>query len=954
KPKGAMVEHLGMQNHMQAKVCDLNIASKTIVAQNASHTFDISVWQMFVALIKGGKTVIFDNELVLNHTKLLEEVVGEVVTLLEVVPSYLSVILGELETVSSALPVEYLLVTGEEIKVELVNRWFRKYPQIKMVNAYGPTEASDDITHYIMEKSLEAGQLSVPIGKPLQNFDIYIVDKYMKLLPVGIKGELCVAGDGVGRGYLNNPEQTAKSFVKDGWQSIIGSRQEKKLTNKENTSSIRYPVSSIRIPNNYLYRTGDLAQWYPDGNVQFLGRLDYQVKVRGFRIELGEIERRLLTHGETKEAVVLANEDNTGEKYLCAYVVVTPNSQATQQLKDYLSRYLPNYMIPSFFIELEQIPLTANGKIDRKALTKLEISNRNAQTGQKETGDMAGDYTPPRNEIEHKLVPIWAEVLYDTPGKKISIDDDFFRLGGHSLKAAVLISKIHKELESKIPLTQLFKTPTIRGLAQLIQQAARDKYYSVEPVEKKDYYPMSPAQKRIYILQQIEIQSTAYNMPELITLDDITGIDLGILEKNFEKIIARHESLRTSFQMLGETPVQVVHNHREIKLSIENYNDILRDNESETQLLGTSHKPGSTLNRLIRPFDLGRAPLLRAVLIKEAAADGKNSSKLFVDMHHIISDGLSIGILQREFMELYKGGELPPLRLQYKEYAEWQNSSRQKRATNRQKEYWLAKFVNEIPVLELPTDYTRPSMQSFDGNMVIFGIGAVETACIIEMGNAEGTTLFVTLLTLFYVLMAKLSAQEDIVVGTPVAGRRHADLDKIIGMFVNTLALRNYPHAGKQFNTFLREVKDETVTALENQEYPFEELVENVAVTRDAGRNPLFDVMCSLQTRNNTEENKTHSHSGQKNTSSTGKIAREQGQPGESYEMEYEHTISKFDLSMEAAETSEGLNFNIEYCTKLFKRETIERFVGYFKRIVEAVNRNPFQEINSIDILTEE
>ncbi|MCP4149651.1 MAG: amino acid adenylation domain-containing protein, partial [bacterium] len=493
KPKGAMVEHLGMQNHMQAKVRDLKLTEKSIVAQNASHTFDISVWQLFVALLNGGKTVIFENELVLNHTQFLTEIIKEKITILEVVPSYLSVILEEIETTSPELPVKYLLVTGEEVKVNLVNRWFNKYPQIKMVNAYGPTEASDDITHYIMDKPLKAGQQRVPIGKPLQNLDIYIVDKTMKLLPVGIKGELCVAGDGVGRGYLKDEKRTREVFTQDPFKEKKGIR---------------------------LYKTGDLARWYPDGTIEFLGRIDYQVKIRGYRIELGEIERRLLTHPQLKETVVLARVSKNGDKFLCAYYVSgiikdepgapLPEQELLPGIKDLLAQNLPNYMIPAHFIQLEKMPLTPNGKTDRKTLSQYPVSNIQTQT-----------HIAPRNKIDEKMVKVWADIL-GIPKEEIGIDGDFFQLGGHSLRATIMSARIHKEFNVKLPLTEIFKNSTIRTLSDTIKECAPDKYVTIENAEKKDYYIASAAQKRLYVLQQMELENTAYNMPQIIPLADDT------------------------------------------------------------------------------------------------------------------------------------------------------------------------------------------------------------------------------------------------------------------------------------------------------------------------------------------------------------------------------------------------------------------------------------------------
>ncbi len=665
------------------------------------------------------------------------------------------------------------------------------------------------------------------------------------------------------------------------------------------------------MTNDCFYRTGDLARWLVDGNIEFLGRRDHQVKIRGFRIELGEIESQLLKHSEIKEAVVLYKTDKSGDKYLCAYIVSSKQGLELE-LKNYLSHFMPDYMIPSYFVQIEKIPLNPNGKIDRNALPEPE------------TGQTCENYIAPRHEIERKLVDIWAEVLgrdawhASQLRESISINDHFFDLGGHSLKATLMTAKIYKQLNINILLAEVFKTPTIRGLARHIKEVAPGKYEAVKPVEKKEYYELSSAQKRLYILQQMDLDSTAYNMPQSIPLAEEP--DRERMEKVFIKLIERHESLRTSFFLLGEEPVQRI--YREVKFEIRR---MAAAEEAEER-------------KFVRPFDLSQPPLLRVGLIKP----GENQHILMVDMHHIVTDGISQTILQKEFITLTSepGKDLPALRLQYKDYARWLNSRQQQELMKKQESYWVRFFslTGELPVLNLPTDYPRPLIQSFEGCSVDFVFTHQEAQILTDTAKKAGATLYMVILSVYTILLAKLSGQEDIIVGTPIAARRHADLEGIIGMFVNTLAMRNYLIGHKTFKEFLIEVKNRTLEAYENQEYPFEELVEKVSPRRDTSRNPIFDVVFNLLNEAEYSENNEVPGIG----------------PDQSYIHRPLPGTSKFDLTLTAIEIEKGLIFNFQYCTKLFKPGTIERFIGYFKKVVSTLQENPEVTLSRIEIISAE
>jgi amino acid adenylation domain-containing protein len=608
-------------------------------------------------------------------------------------------------------------------------------------------------------------------------------------------------------------------------------------------------------------------------------------------------------------------------------------------------------MIPSYFVRLEKIPLTPNGKVDRRALPK--------------PGLKAGEsYTAPGNEIEKKLVDIWSEVL-EIEKENIGINDNFFQLGGHSLKATVMVSKMHRVFDVKLPLVEIFRMPRIKDLATYIKMAIQDKYYDIEAVEEKEYYPLSSAQNRLYILQRMIPGSITYNMPEIIPLPK--EFELGKIDETFNKLIKRHESLRTSFHLVNDMSVQVI--HEEVEFKIDYYNLTTEDTagtERESyNLQNTKYKQNlasplaqtrntnTIIKYFIQPFDLSQAPLLRVGLIRllptpsalRSHPSQEGRSILMVDMHHIISDGVSHEILVKDFLVLHQGEELPPLRVQYKDFSEWQDGEKEEENFKKQEEYWLKEFAGEIPVLELPTDYPRPAEQSFEGDSVNFEISTEETQTLNTLALTGGSTLFMVLVAVFNILLSKLSGQEEIIIGAPIAGRRHADLEKIIGMFVNTLSLRNYPAGDRTFRNFLEDIKERLLLVFENQEFPFEELVDKLSVKRDIARNPLFDFMFVLQNMNTGAEVQVEET----------EIENSQlFQPDSSNEYENIFQTAKFDLTLTAVERGRRLFFSIQYCTKLFKKETIERFIVYFKKIVSIVMIEPGIMISDIEIISEE
>ena len=897
KPKGVLVEHHSAVNVVIWFGRKYRLRSGINVLQISDYISDASVNQVFGTLLHGAVVHEISKSLMIDIDELRKYIDTRQVHVINFVPIFLKQLLDCGPKLKSLQNV----ISGAEVlndidKDRIIDKGYELY------NQYGPTETTIDAL------ACKCSRRRVNLGTPIANARCYIIDMNTNLSPIGVAGELYIGGEGVSRGYLNNPLLTAEKFV-------------------------YLPI----LPGTRLYRSGDLVRWLSGGEIEFLGRIDEQVKIKGFRIELGDIRSQLLATCYIKEAAVVAGNstdycangeseetsEETGEKYICAYIV-SDSPVNLVELKNYLSQRLPSFMLPNYFVQLDKIPLTTFGKLDRKSLPKPEDRLDN-------------NYVLPKGEIEEKLVDIWTDIL----GRKKEIigrDSNFFELGGHSLKATLLVSRIHKIFAVKLPLQQVFTTPILKELARYIRDASEEDFRAVEPAEKKNYYAISSAQERLYVLYKMDETSTAYSMLAVMILEGI--LDIERFERAFIKLIQRHESLRTSFLLVGGSPVQKLNDNVEFKITY-------KDSTVEEQRLMGRIKSGTEgddpdlfnsfmdietmIKEFVRPFDLAKAPLLRVELIKIE----DNRYMLMVDMHHIISDGISVERLVIEFMAMYGGRELPALKLQYKDYAQWQENMWPQHAENlkKQEEFWKKQFAGEIPILNLPFDYPRPKIFNFEGGQKHFKITREQTQTLQKLALREGITLYMVLLTVVYIFLAKISGQEDIVIGTPIAGRRHADLQHIIGMFVNTMAIRGYPHGRIMIKDFLMEIKQITLEAFENQDYHFEELVDQLAIARDVGRNPLFDVMFTLQNLEIPEI----------------ELPQLKLTP-----YPFERGTSLFDLSIVAKEKKGQLHFIFEYSTQLFKQETIQRFLGYFTQLLVEVSINMETLISQLEFLSPE
>lgn len=864
KPKGVMIEHGSLVNYISwASSYYLN-GEKLSFPLYSSASFDLTVTSIFTPLMTGNKIVIYKDN---DQGPLIEQVIkaGEV-DIIKLTPSHLKLLReGDLLTANSS-KLKKLIVGGEELETSLARDVYDKLGgQVAIYNEYGPTEAT--VGCMIHEFTFEDDFSSVPIGHPISNTQIYILDKYQKPIASGVEGELYISGAGVARGYLSNKALTQERFLENPF--IAGAK---------------------------MYRTGDLAQRLADGTILFRGRKDEQVKLRGYRIELGEIEHQLARHQAVKETVVLVKErGDEGDKYLLAYYISELGIEISE-LRDFLSHKIPDYMLPMHYVHLEQWPLTPNGKLDKKALPDPEMTAR-------------PDYVAPSNEVQEKLVEIWSRVL-SIDEEIIGINRSFFELGGHSLKAMKLVNKIREELEVEIPLKVVFERRDIQGISKFIQEAEKSTYSTIEKAGSKAFYPVSSVQKRLFFLYELDRSSLAYNGPYTMRFNG--KLDKDKLSKVFRQLIARHESLRTSFEVVNDEPVQ--------KISKKAFFEIKHAKGKEEDI-------PEIVNEFVQPFDLSKPPLMKVGLIEVASEE----HIMMVDTHHIITDGISQGVLIQDFMKLYNGESLPELEIHYKDYAVWQQGEEQQKVIASQKDFWVNRFKEETTALELPTDFARPNIKSSEGSAIDFDLNVSEVDQLKLIAKEENATLFMAMLAIYNILLSKLSAQEGVTVGVSLAGRRHSDVESMIGMFANALPLRNQMKGDLSFKSFLELLKSNTISFFDNQDYPYEQLVDALDLERNTSRNPLFDTLFFYENYQGFSL----------------------GIPGLEIEgVDAEHSVSKFDLSLIIFEADENISLKFEYSTALFKKETIDKFIQYFKRIVAAVLSDVNVKISDIDLLS--
>jgi amino acid adenylation domain-containing protein len=879
-PKGVMVGHQALALHIQAMLQQYGIAENDRDLQFASSSFDVSLEELLIAWLRGACSVLITTNFMLA-SELLVLIKKHAVTVINLPPAYWQQMLETATIAGDLANLRMLILGGDALPLSLAQQTRKRFPSLTCFNAYGPTEAVITPTLYRLPMTLADNAACIAVGKPRANTRIYILNAQYQPQPVGIPGELCIAGSILARGYLGRPELTAEKFVE---VELFGTIER-------------------------LYKTADLARWLPDGNLEFLGRIDQQIKLRGFRIELGEIEAALSQHPGVKEAVANLHEAD-GDKHIVAYLTVDDRNLAIEELRSRLKAGLPDYMVPSYFVVLDSLPLTPNGKIDRKALPAPEFQ---ASTG----------FSRPATPSEDLLAALWAGVL---KRESIGRHDNFFELGGHSLLATQLIARIRESFQVELPIRAMFEHPELSSLATAIEAAAGSiRLPAIEPQAADAPKVLSFAQQRLWFLNQFEDNSSAtYNMPLALRLSGQLNVEA--LQQSLQCLIERHTGLRSYFpNQSGQAQLQI----RAIEaLKIHDLSRLANDEqEHETQRLANAHA--------VEPFDLEQGPLFKADLLRLDDSD----AVLLLNMHHIISDGWSMGVFMRDWQQAYaafaegNAPGLPELPIQYSDYAAWQRQWFQGEVLQRQVDYWTGRLKGLPELLELPTDKPRPPQQTYQGAHYSQCLPATLNQAVTQLSRQQGVTLFMTLLAAFNVLLSCYSRQQDICVGSPIANRTHSHSEDVIGFFVNTLILRSQVEPQQSFIELLQATRQTCLDAYAHQDIPFEMLVEKLQPTRSLSHSPLFQVMFVLQNNESAE------------------LALPDLEVSF---LEAEYPIAKFDLTLHVAEQDGQLHCYWEYATDLFAGGTIKRMAEHFEALLNAIVDNPERAIGLLPLLTEQ
>ena len=888
QPKGVMIEHGNLANYLSGLNHELGIAADDVYLHLASIAFSSSRRQLMLPLSQGATVMIADANERKDPLRLFETIKASGVTVMDAVPSFWrnsTTILQELDEDERRRLLDnklrLMLSASEPLASDIPRTWVKDFKhRARHVHMFGQTETAGIVC--VNEISIDNDENErVPIGRPLANTEICIVDENMKSCPAGEAGELLIGGAGVGRGYLNRPELSSEKFI----------------TNQVGR----------------FYRTGDFARLRGDGMLEFTGRRDQQIKIRGFRVELAEVETALSAHSAVRESVVVAKSDANETTRLVAYFVSKSNTPAVTELRPFLSEQLPNYAVPSVFIELDALPLSANGKVNRLALSQRHDSL---------VGN-ASAYVAPGTDAERQLVAIFGEVLNFDP---IGVDDNFFELGGNSLLAGKTIARVRRGFKIDAPITWLFESPTAREFARRLETASKDEPIetSLERVSRDKPLQLSSAQRRLWFLDQLEPGSHAYNLAHAM---EIRGaLDVDALRQSFDAMVERHEILRTRFVSVDGTPYQQVDLPAKADWQLIDLSSLPADRrEPETsQLLNTESR---------KPFDLANGPLMRVRLLQISS----ESFILLQTLHHIVSDGWSAGVFAHELGALYEAfthrtaPSLEELPVQYADFAAWQRELFARGALEPQIAYWKEHLAGAPSMLNLPADYVRTEDEGYKGAKETLSLPGALANKLKTLGRSKDATLFMTLLAAFDVMLARYSGDEDIVVGTPVAGRTRVETEPLIGMFVNTLPLRVKVSPEQTVCELISGVRETSLAAYANQEVPFETLVSELQCDRSSGHHPIFQVTFALQNSPTPLP-----------------------QPGnlKVRAVELHSDTTKFDLSLGVIDGGDDLGLVITYNTDLFEAESVRCMLADFELLLKAFVAEPEQKLCDLPALS--
>ncbi|GAA6619991.1 amino acid adenylation domain-containing protein [Scytonema sp. NUACC26] len=885
-PKGVLGRHKGLSHFLTWQRQTFAIAPQDRSAQLTGLSFDVVLRDIFLPLTSGATLCLLEDSHDLRPERIMTWLERERISTLHTVPALAQSWLLSVPPTVSLGSLRWVFFAGEPLTDALVHRWRQAFPfSGEIINLYGPTETTLAKCFYQVPVSPSPGVQ--PVGLPLPETQALVLGENNTLCGIGESGEIVLRTPFRTLGYINAPEEYQKRFVQN--------------PRRDDEQDL-------------LYYTGDRGRYRLDGSLEILGRLDHQVKIRGIRVELGEIQSVLGQHPSVRENVVLCREDIPGEKRLVAYVVLDREQPPTiTELRNFLKQQLPEFMVPSVLMLLDKMPLTANGKVNRWALPAPDTSRP----------DLEGVFVAPRDRVEEDLAGIWSQILrLDC----IGIHDNFFELGGHSLQAMQVIARMRQIFGVEIPLQSLFETPTIASLASAIalnQSQGTKEYQTITRITNRQSSPLSFAQQRLWFLEQLEPNNAAYHIPEVLRLQG--KLNVSVLQRSLDAVIAHHEVLRTNFVAEDGKPVQVIREPRAVELKVYDLQASLATENSLVQQL--------LQDEVQRPFDLTSDLMLRGCLIVRSPQE----HLLLLVMHHIATDGWSKSIVFEELTTLYQAftsdlpNPLPELPIQYADYANWQRQWFCGEVLENQLNYWRQQIAGANPVLELPTDRPRPPVRTYRGAKQSFIIPKNLYTSVQALSRQEGVTLFMTLLAAFQILLYRYSGQEDILVGSPIAGRNHAETEELIGFFVNTLVFRCNVSGNLSFRELLQKVRVTAMSAYAHQDLPFDKLVQELQPERSLSYHPLFQVLFVLQ---NTPRQTLEL-------------------PGLTVTpVEIDSLVSQLDLALSIEETERGLRGVWEYNTDLFDATTIERMNGHFQTLLEAIVASPQQAIGQLPILT--
>jgi amino acid adenylation domain-containing protein len=885
QPKGVMVEHRNVTRLFTATQSWFRFDDTDVWTLFHSFAFDFSVWEIWGALLHGGRLVVVPRSTTRSPQDFYALLREERVTVLNHTPSAFSQLIAALQESDDEHSLRYVIFGGEALNAGALKGWFRdrRNRHTRLINMYGITETTVHVTYCPLNFVDSETRAASRIGRPIPDLNVYILDDHCEPVAIGHPGEIYVGGAGVARGYLNRPELTAERFI-----------------------------ASPFVEGDRLYRSGDLGHYRPDGTIEYLGRNDSQVKIRGFRIELGEIEARLAEHPRVWEAVALAREDAPGDRRIVAYYTTYPDGAApsAETLRTHLAARLPEYMVPAAYVRLDALPLTANGKLDRRALPSP-----------KSEAFAARGYRPPQGKTEEALAGIWGPLLrVDRVGRH----DNFFELGGHSLLGVRMLSRLRQAFGVVLPLADLFAKPTLAEFSAAAETGARGALLPIELASRDDPPPLSFAQQRLWFLAQIDGVSEAYHIALNVRLKG--ELDKPALRRALDRLVARHEALRTTFVVVDGQAVQRIA-PADLGFALEE-RDVAgeRDPEGSLQRLVAEEGVGA--------FDLQRGPLARGRLIRLANSE----HALLLTLHHIVSDGWSTGVLNRELGALYaafSGGRtdpLPDLAIQYVDYAVWQRRWMSEAMRQEQADYWRRTLAGAPAVLNLPVDHIRLPKQDYAGSALPLEFGERVTAGLKALSLRRGTTLFMTLLAGWAVLLSRLSGQDDLVIGAAVANRGRVEIEPLIGFFVNSLALRLDLSGRPSVGELLDRVKKRVLDAQQHEDLSFEHVVEIVRPPRSRAHEPIFQTMFAWQ----NHEEEPLDLPGLRTTS-----------------LSTPRSHAKYDLTLSLGDAGGRIVGDLEYASALFDRDTIERHAGYLSRLFEAMAADETRKVDRLPLLGE-